>query len=160
MSDDIPSPALLAARAAAATSADLPMSSRMLDGFGLPASDGSVLPAGTPPVKLNVMFESKGPGARFPAINMSLGMDVASLKKQLFVGAPHIPPESQQLSLLHFDGSIAAELHDDRALLGSFSPLNGWCIHVHDGDTALSTTRATEIAAGDPDTSWAIEVKE
>ena len=124
--DDEPSAALLAARAAAGMQAAAPMSSRMLDGFGLPASDGSVIPAGTPPVRLNVSFTSSQ--KTFQDVNMSVGMAVAQLKEQLFAHVqPRPPPQMQKLTLHHLDGSVAAELgaDTDRALLASYGPLNG-----------------------------------
>ena len=149
MTDDTASPALLAARAAAALHSDAPMSSRMLDGFGLPASDGSIVPAGTPPVRLNVSFTSNE--KKIENVSMSVGMDVAQLKEQLFAHST-LPPDMRKLTLHHLDGSVAAELgaETDRALLGSYGPLNGWEVRVHDVQDAAAG--ATDDAADD--TSW------
>ena len=118
----------------------------MLDGFGLPAADGSVIEAGTPPVLLNVAYKSLG--KVFPSISMSLGMNIAGIKAQLFSHYDGTPPESAKLILLHLDGSPFAELDDDEKLLDAYGPLNGWTILVDD---------TTEEAA-EPDASWATKV--
>lgn len=166
MADDgEPSAALLAARAAASVQCEAPISSRMLDGFGLPASDGSIIPAGTPPVKLNVCFTSSQ--KKFNDVNMSLGMDVAQLKAQLFAHVhPRPPSNMQRLTLHHLDGSVAAELgaDTDRSLLASYGPLNGWEVRVHDSDAEDTQQQSAQPGGGDAatevDASWATQVSD
>ena len=160
-----PSAALLAARAAASMQCEAPMSSLMLDGFGLPASDGSIIPAGTPPVKFNVSFTSSQ--KIFNDVNMSMGMDVAQLKEQLFAHVnPRPPPNMQKLTLHHLDGSIAAELgaDTDRALLASYGPMNGWEVRVHDSDAGGAQQQSAQPEGGgapsEVDASWATQVSD
>jgi len=110
--------------------------SRRLGGFGIPAADGSVVPAGEPPIRFNLKHDAL---ATARDIRISGGNDVATVKRLLqpYCG---VPPEHQKLSLMHLDGEVACELTNDRALLSSYNPLHGW--------TILISTTGSETSEG------------
>ena len=58
-------------------------------------------------MRLNVSFTSNE--KKIENVSMSVGMDVAQLKEQLFAHST-LPPDMRKLTLHHLDGSVAAEL--------------------------------------------------
>ena len=126
-----------------------------MQGFGFPASDGSITASGTEPISFRVMRKDDETSTVVEEhLRLSPGYDIATIKRRLHT-VSGIAPAVQKLTLLHLDGSTAFELDDDRKLLDSYDPLNGWSIQVSNatprtGDVPAAGASTTALPSKPP----------